>query len=66
MMGSALGEETGPKKCFNAANNAQLGWYDEQRANHRAVADGGVRIEVAAFVDSTKASGNQPVLVDLE
>merc|ERR1712194_739617 len=31
LMGSSFNSDDGPRMCFNAVNNFQLGWYDQQK-----------------------------------
>jgi len=38
MMGLSNNLDDGPDKCFNAAKNYQLGWYDEQKESYNPIA----------------------------
>lgn len=74
-MGVSAGAMWTPRKCYNAAQHWQLGWYSEHRvslvpyATQKSSWSG--RLQVGAFVDSTKIttdSNNRtmPVLIQVD
>ena len=38
MMGYSYNQDDGPQKCFNAAKNWQLGWYNNQKESYNPIA----------------------------
>jgi hypothetical protein len=38
MMGFSYNSDHGPVKCFNAAKNWQLGWYEKQKESYNPIA----------------------------
>jgi hypothetical protein len=64
-MGAARDNEVGPIKCFNAAKNWHLGWYNDRAIQIDPLVDGPQLIELAAFVDYDKTNDNQYVLINV-
>lgn len=64
-MGSALSSETGPAKCFNAANHHKFAWFDDRTMKVTSNEHGrGIRIEMAAFTDYAQTAEHQPVILN--
>jgi len=60
---------TGPKKCFNAASNRQLNWFQERTEvidlNEDSVEKIAMKITLAAFSEFDKPNKQDPVLIEV-
>ena len=61
-MASGLPDEDKPRKCFNAANHAQLGWFTDRTRTWKA-SEGSRLVKVAAFVHYSRTTAAEPVIL---
>eukprot|EP00977_Amphora_coffeiformis_P015173 scaffold4442_cov125-Amphora_coffeaeformis.AAC.4 len=54
----------GPAKCFNAASNRELGWFDSHTTVMNMFADPTQKVTLAAFTDATDTL-DDPILVQV-
>eukprot|EP00977_Amphora_coffeiformis_P024573 scaffold16330_cov172-Amphora_coffeaeformis.AAC.7 len=62
-MASGLPDEDKPRKCFNAANHVQLGWYRD-RVRIWDASQGSKLIKLAGFVEYLKTEPAEPVILE--
>ncbi|VEU38829.1 unnamed protein product [Pseudo-nitzschia multistriata] len=67
MMGYSYFEDDGPKMCFNAAKNFQLGWYKNQEMSYNPLENpGSVKFVLTGVDNAVRGNSNKLVTLRLE